>query len=60
MYSLHESTQANLVYLYFLLRNAALAPRAAEDHSYPYPRGSQEHACNYDKSELLVSTLWAI
>ena len=45
------------VYRYFLLRNSVPAPRVAEDHSYPYPYDSHEHACNFDKSELLVSTL---
>ena len=51
--------QAVLVYLYFLLRNAAPTPRAIEDHLHPYPCDFHEHACNYDKSESLVSTLRA-
>ena len=49
--------QAVSVYLYFLLHNVVPAPRVAEDHSYPYPYGLHEHACNYDKSELLLCTL---
>ena len=66
MYSIGESTramcimvQAFSVYRYFLLHNVVPAPRVAEDHSYPYPYGLHEHACNYDNSELLLSTLRA-